>query len=360
MRILRGIFDKLRPLFGDGGKLHTAEPLFNAMDNFAFWSNSRTPGAPHVRDPLDVKRFMSMVIVGLAPCLAAAFYFFGWRVLSMIVVSYAAGGAVEVAFAIIRKEDINEGFLVTGLLFPLILPPTLPLWMVGVGVAFGVLVGKEIFGGTGRNLFNPALVGRCFLFIAYPLQMTTGWVKPILAWPGRLTQYVTVTDVDAIAGATPLSKTAADYELWDLLIGNVPGTIGGVCSLAVIIGGLILLATRVANWRPTIGMIGSFVLFAWLGQSLDTGTPRPILYHLFSGGMLFGAFFMATDPVSAPSTNPARLAYGILIGLLTVLIRYLTPLPEGVMYAILLGNISAPILDEVVIRSRLRRLANEG
>ncbi len=358
MSMLRGVFDKVRPAFSDYGRLHRLAPLFDAMENFFFWTNTRTPGSPHVRDPLDIKRFMSMVVIAMLPALAASTYFFGWRIIAMIVVSYAAGGAVEVLFACVRKEEVNEGFLVTGLLFPLVLPPTLPLWMVAVGVAFGVLVGKEIFGGTGRNLFNPALVGRCFLFLSYSKAMTTRWLDPAQGngmW-GMLGEYA---KADAITSATPLGNPEAGWRLMDLLLGGTPGTVGGTCSLAILAGGVFLLATRVSNWRIPVAMLGAF---AALGAAL---APSGLLgelslaHHLLAGGLLFGAMFMATDPVSAPSTNPARWAYGILIGVLTILIRTLTPLPEGVMFSILLGNVAAPTLDHVVIRLRLRRLARE-
>ena len=207
-----------------------------------------------MRDPLDVKRFMSVVILALAPCVLASLYFFGLRVLAMIAVSYAAGGAVEVLFAIVRKEEINEGFLVTGLLFPLVLPPALPLWMVGVGVAFGVLIGKELFGGTGRNLFNPALVGRCFLALAYPKAMSTNWVKPVAEFPGRLLQYVDCSALDAVTGATPLplAKQGELVDLWHLFFGNVSGSVGETSALAVIIGG--------ASLKGGVGTVaGSFL-----------------------------------------------------------------------------------------------------
>ena len=350
------VFDVARPLFSTDGKLAKAGPWFEAMENFFFWSNERTPNAPHAPDPLDIRRFMSMVIIGLLPCLFAAFYLYGWRALAVIIVSYTVGGTVEVICACIRKEEINEGFLVTGLLFPLVLPPTLPLWMVGVGVAFGVLVGKEIFGGTGRNLFNPTIIGRCFLFLAYPTAMTTQWIDPAVT-TGGLRGFGQWLNVDAITSATPLSQAPDVTSIWNLLIGNVPGTLGGTCSLAIIIGGVFLLTTRVANYRCTIGMIGGFAILGAIMNAL--GQFGPVGWNLLAGGFLFGAFFMATDPVSAPSTNPARWMYGILIGVLTLLMRNLTPLPEGVMFSILLGNVFAPVLDEMVIRTRMRRLARE-
>lgn len=359
MKLLIDLFDRLRPHFKAPGKLALLKPVFEASENFFFSCGKATSVAPHIRDPLDVKRFMSMVIVALAPCLAAAVYFFGLRVLAVIVVSYAAGGVVEVLFAAVRKEEINEGFLVTGLLFPLILPPGLPLWMVAVGVAFGVLVGKEVFGGTGRNPFNPALVGRCFLAIAYPLEMSNTWIAPGGGLTGRLAQYVGASASDAVSSATPLTsaKQGVFEPLANLFWGNVTGSIGETSALAVIAGGLFLLATRVANWRTVAGVLGSFALLGFAAHKFLPGTfAGPVSWHLLAGGLLFGAFFMATDPVTSPITNGGKWAYGILIGVLTLLIRNLTGYVEGVMFAILLGNIVAPILDEITIRVRLRRL----
>ncbi len=359
MKVLLNIFERLRGHFGDDGKLRLAKPMFDAADNFFFAPNTRTIKTPHVRDPLDVKRFMSMVIIALLPCLLAAFYFFGWRVLAMIVVSYAAGGAVEVFFAIVRKEEINEGLLVTGLLFPLILPPATPLWMVAVGVAFGVVVGKELFGGTGRNLFNPALVGRCFLAIAYPKAMSASWIEPIAAFPGRLTQYFYST-ADAVTTATPLglAKQGEITNWYHMLFGNISGSVGETSALLIIIGGLFLLITGMINWRTVAGVLGSFLILStglyWAG--VITVIP---CWHLLAGGLLFGAFFMATDPVTSPTTNSGKWIYGGIIGVMTVLIRNFTPLTEGVTYAILMGNITAPILDDVVVRFRIRRWRNE-
>ncbi len=375
MKFLRKMLDGSRKHFEEGGKLQAAKPLFDAMDNFMFAPSTRTLTSPHVRDPLDVKRFMSMVIIGLLPCLVASVYFFGLRVLAMIIVSYAVGGMVEVAFGIIRKEEINEGFLVTGLIFPLILPPTLPLWMVGVGVAFGVLIGKELFGGTGRNLFNPAILGRCFLALAYAKPMVSGWTQPILAWPGRLLQYVTVQGpdnarqavdvisgktIDALSGATPLG--AADGEVvgsMQMFVGNISGSIGETSALAIIAGGLFLLLTRVANWRSVVGVLGSFAILGGLLHYFRPEQFVAVQWHLMAGGLLFGAFFMVTDPVTSPSTNGGKWMYGIVIGVVTCMIRNFTDYAEGMMFAILLGNIFAPVLDEMVFRASFRRLQNE-
>jgi len=228
VKILLRLFEKVSPAFREGGKLRAFKPVYDAMENFFFAPSKTTLAAPHVRDPLDVKRFMSMVIVALVPCLIASFYFFGLRLIAMIMVSYIAGGTVEVIFAMVRKEDINEGFLVTGMLFPLILPPAMPLWMVGVGVAFGVFVGKELFGGTGRNIFNPALVGRCFLALAYPAAISSNWVTPGAGTTGRFLQYVDASNVEAITSATPLvlAKQGVLVELSHMFIGNVSGSVG--------------------------------------------------------------------------------------------------------------------------------------
>ena len=262
MKFIARLFDNFRPLFKGDGMLRPMKPVFDATENFFFWPATNTTCQPHIRDPLDVKRFMTVVIIALSPCVFLGVYFFGLRVLAMIAVSYAAGGAVETIFAIVRKEEINEGFLVTGMIFPLILPPTLPLWMVGVGVAFGVLVGKELFGGTGRNLFNPAIIGRCFLAISYPVAMSASWIKPGSGMLGRLTEYVGASTVDAVTGATPLvlAKQGTLAPMSDLFFGNVAGSVGETSALAILLGGAFLLLTRVGNWRTVAGVLGGFVL----------------------------------------------------------------------------------------------------
>lgn len=362
MKVLLKIFKKVRPTFEQGGKLGVFKPVYEAMENFFFAPSASTPTSPHIRDPLDVKRLMSMVIVAFLPCLFASFYFFGWRLVAMIVVSYAAGGVVEVIFAIMRKENINEGFLVTGMLFPLILPPTLPLWMVAVGVAFGVFVGKELFGGTGRNIFNPAIVGRCFLALAYPAAMSGNWTIPGTGLTGRMLQYVGTSNADAISSATPLvlAKQGSLAALSEMFLGNTSGSLGETSAIAIILGGVFLLFTRVANWRTVVSTLGSVVVMAGIFHHTEPGRFAPAMWHLCAGGLLFGAFFMATDPVTSPVTNAGKYFYGIVIGVATLLIRNFTGYVEGVMFAILLGNIIAPILDEIVIKLRLRRLASEG
>jgi Na(+)-translocating NADH:ubiquinone oxidoreductase B subunit len=300
----------------------------------------------------------------------AAVYFFGLRMLAMIIVSYVAGLGVEVIFAMVRKEDINEGFFVTGIMFPLVLPPGLPLWAVAVGVIFGVVIGKELFGGTGRNLFNPALVGRCFLALSYAKVMAGSYLVPGAVpwgnfirhglWDGLTSCYVSASTVDAVTSATPLgaAKGGAFEPVLNLLWGNVSGSAGETSAVAILIGGGFLLLTRVGNWRTVAGVLGSFAGLGAALQHFRPGTFAPFGWHMLAGGLLFGAFFMATDPVTSPVTNGGKWMYGIVIGTVALLIRNLTGYVEGVMFAILLGNIVAPILDEMVIRLRLRRLAH--
>jgi Na(+)-translocating NADH:ubiquinone oxidoreductase B subunit len=364
------IIDAARPTFEEGGKLQILNPVFGALEHFFFAPATRTIGAPHIRDPLDLKRVMSMVIIAVMPCVLAALYFFGLRFIAMLVVTYAAGLTVEAIFAMVRKEGINEGFFVTGFLFPLILPPNMPLWMVALGVAFGVFIGKELFGGTGRNVFNPALVGRCFLSLAYPKTMAASWVEPSHELAGSLLTWVSPS-LDAVSGATPLAlaKRAVDPEMGSIahqLLGSVSGSAGETSAILIILGGVFLLFTRVASWRTVVSMLGSFVILTTaliLGRAVSYPLPGvfgPVMWHLFAGGLLFGAFFMATDPVTSPTTNTGKWFYGIIIGSTTVLIRNFTGYVEGVTFAILLGNIVAPILDEIVFGIRIRRLRNEG
>ena len=368
MKWLLNVIEKVRPHFEEGGRLKAFHPVFGALEHFFFSPSETTIGPPHIRDPLDLKRYMSMVIISLVPCVLAALYFFGLRFLAMVVVSYAAGLTVEALFAMVRKEGINEGFFVTGILWPLILPPTLPLWMVAVGVAFGVLIGKELFGGTGRNVFNPALVGRCFLALAYPKTMASSWVEPGQAVAGRLLSWVGPSSADAISAATPLAlaKQGDMVPTSHMFLGNISGSFGETSALMIILGGGFLLLTRVANWRTVLATLASFFALTVAliaGGRLNYSMPGvlgPTLWHLCAGGLLFGAFYMATDPVTGPTTNAAKWIYGITIGSVTVLIRNFTGYVEGVTFAILLGNIVAPILDEIVIAIRIRRLRSEG
>lgn len=364
MKWLLKVIEAVRPNFEEGGKLRLLNPVFGALEHFFFAPSTTTIGAPHVRDPMDLKRFMSMAIISVVPCALAALYLFGLRFIAIVIVSYAAGLTVETLFAMIRKEGINEGFFVTGIYFALILPPNLPLWMVAVGVAFGVFVGKELFGGTGRNLFNAALVGRCFLSLAYPKTMSASWAEPGGGLMGRLLTW----NVDSLSSATPLAaaKQGEITSFVHMFLGNISGSAGETSALLIILGGVFLLITRVANWRSVVSTLGSFaVLTGVLMARGEVSEPMPtligsVLWQVFAGGLLFGAFFMTTDPVTSPTTNTGKWFYGIVIGSVTVLIRNFTGYVEGVTFAILLGNIVAPILDEIVIAIRIRRLQSEG
>ncbi len=372
---------KMGPLFEKGGKLEKLYPLYEAGDTFARTSAEVTRGAPHVRDSIDQKRLMVFVIYALMPCL-----FFGiWNagnqfntanavegatffsdllrgaimVLPIVLVSYIVGGIWEVLFAVVRKHEINEGFLITGMIFPLVLPPTLPLWQVAVGISFGVIIGKEIFGGVGYNILNPALAGRAFLFFAYPAQISGDTV-----WVGSA--------VDTVTQATPLAVAAAEkgtdavaalnsagFGFWNMTIGNIPGCIGATSVIAIVLGLVFLLITGIASWRVIAsGMIGCAamgVLFNAL--PLDNAfAALPFYYHLIMGGFLFGIVFMATDPVSCSATNTGKWIYGFMIGALTVLIRVVNPAyPEGAMLAILFMNVMAPLIDHFVVQAHIKK-----
>lgn len=361
MKRISNLLKTLKPLFEEGSKWRPFWPIYQAADNFFFSHIEETGHAPYARDPIDIKRYMTMVVVALTPAFLVSLYTFGPRVLLMVLVSYVAGGIVEVTFSIVRKEEINEGFLVTGFIFPLILPPGLPLWMVAVGCIFGVLVGKEVFGGTGRNLFNAALVGRCFLAFAYPGAMTSSWFTPgpekWLQWPGCL-----AAASDAVTTATPLglAKAGEMVSSIQLFTGHVAGSAGETSALAILIGGVILMLTGIANWRTIAGGVASLTLLAGVLHLLHPEQVAPPLFQLLAGGWLFGIVFMATDPVTGPVTLAGKWTYGILIGVLTVLIRSYSGFVEGVMFAILFGNICAPLIDEAVIRIHIRRYAKES
>jgi Na+-transporting NADH:ubiquinone oxidoreductase subunit B len=360
MRTLQRVMNRLRPQFEEGGRLARLHPVFQALENFLFAAPLRPLARPFARDPLDVKRYMSLVIVALLPSFVASVYFFGWRMILLLIVSYAVGAVVEVLFAVIRKEEINEGFLVTGFIFPLILPPGLPLWIAALGILFGVLVGKEIFGGTGRNLFNPALVGRVFLALGYPAAMTSAWIAPAPGGWGRITMSIPAAATDAVTSATPLvaAKGGVLATPFDLFFGRVLGSAGETSALAVVVGGIFLLMVGVASWRTVLGILASFLALNGILEAVAPTAVNPVWFNLLSGGLLFGTFFMATDPVSGPVTQSGKWAYGALIGATTLLIRSFSGFVEGVMFAILLGNICAPLIDEAVIRARVRRYSS--
>ncbi|MCK5579737.1 MAG: NADH:ubiquinone reductase (Na(+)-transporting) subunit B [Candidatus Omnitrophica bacterium] len=375
------IMKKLAKLFEKGGKLEKLYPLYEALDTFVLTPGKATKKAPHVRDAADLKRMMVFVVIALIPATLMGIYNAGcqiqsfkggdcsllscfgvglMQVLPIILVSYMAGGFWEVLFAVVRKHEINEGFLVTGLLYALVLPPTIPLWQVAVGISFGIVIGKEIFGGTGFNVLNPALAARAFVFFAYPAQLSGDavWVA-----------------VDGFTKATPLAVVAgagkggsaiaalaeAGYSFKDMFVGFIPGAIGETSTLACLVGLVFLLITRVASWRIVagcaLGLVGTSLLFmCFQGENSLTFFSLPPHWHLVMGGFAFGAVFMATDPVSASATNTGRWIYGVLIGVLVVLIRMVNPAyPEGVMLAILFMNVFAPLIDHFVVEGHIKK-----
>jgi RnfABCDGE-type electron transport complex D subunit len=338
MKIAKTLFEGLKK----NRLLRPIKPIIETFEGIVLGSPYATSGAPHFLDHIEIKRYMSTVILALIPTTVAAVVFFGWYVLAMILTSYVVGGLIEVLFALIRKKEIEEGFLVTGLIFPLILPPTVPLWVVAVGIAFGVFFGKEVFGGTGRNIFNPALVGRIFITIAFPQIMSATWRLPFS---------------DAITTATPLavyrsSQAAAPYL--DLLLGQVAGSTGEVFRIGIIAGAVLLMMSRVSSWRITLSYLGSVALFALVAHALGPDTFAPPLFQLLAGSVLFGAVFMATDPVTSPATKPGKFIFGIGCGIITVVIRSLSGFTEGVMFSIVIMNAFTPLIDSAVVNLKYR------
>jgi Na+-transporting NADH:ubiquinone oxidoreductase subunit B len=387
--MIKDIFDSIRKHFADGGRLERLYPFYESIETIFFAPARVTIGGPHVRDSLDVKRFMTLVIVALMPHLLFGIYNTGyqchlasglsvdfipvfarglWLVMPMVVVTYAVGFFWEVLFAVVRKHEISEGLFVSCMLFPLILPPTTPLWQVALGISFGIVIGKEIFGGTGRNFLNPALTGRAFLFFAYPAQMSGDAV-----W----TAIVGLKEkaVDAFSGATPLAISAlspmdgriesalsdAGFTMGKLFFGRYPGAIGATSTLLCLAGAVFLILLGIASYRIIVGgvlgiLCAGYCLNFMAGDSSAAWLSLNPLYHLVMGGAAFGIAYMATDPVSAPDMNGAKWIYGFAIGALTVLVRVFNPaFPEGIMLAILFMNVFAPLLDHMAVGLRLRR-----
>ncbi len=391
MNPLKKILDDSEPHFTGSGKYQKLAPLFEATKTFFFFPSPKNVVMPFIRDHLDLKRYMSFVLIALIPVLLFGMYNTGfqsglaegetfgmgrsflrgaWYVLPIILVSYGVGFFWEILFAVVRKHKISEGFLVTGMLFPLTLPATIPLWQVALGISFGVVIGKEVFGGTGRNILNPALTARAFVFFSYPVTMSGN------IWVAARETVGAVGAVDGFSGATALAVTgiegesitralsSAGFSLSDLFLGFVPGSIGETSALCCLLGALFLIVTRIANFRIVLGGIAGLVVTAILFYLIPGGQESWAnagpLYHLCAGGFLFGISFMATDPVSAPGTNAGRWAFGFLIGFLTVTIRVINPaFVEGTMLAILFMNVFAPLLDHLVIKYKTsKRIPN--
>jgi len=376
MNFLRKSLDNLKKPFGKGQKFEKFAPAVNAFDTFLYVPNHTTKHGSHIRDAVDLKRTMITVIIALLPALFYGIYNTGFqyysqigtdfttidavihgslKVLPMIAVSYIVGLTIEFAFAIFRGHEVNEGYLVTGLLIPMIMPVDIPLWMVAVSVAFAVLIGKEAFGGTGMNILNPALTARAFAFFAYPTYMSGNKV-----WVSEASK------VDGISGETILGmlasgETAIPYDISQMFYGGIPGSIAETSTLMVLVGALILIYTGVGSWRIMLGSVIGAALTGWLFNLWGANELMSFNWfnHLIVGGFAFGVVFMATDPVSAAQTTKGKWIYGILVGLFCILIRVFNPAyPEGVMLAILLMNIFAPTIDHYVIEANINKRLN--
>lgn len=374
MNFVEKFFEQNREKVAKGQKLHWLASTFEAFESFSFVSNktAKAKGA-HFRDGIDSKRAIIVVVIALIPALLFGMYNVGWqhfntlgqiaqtgfweiffygflKVLPMIIVSYVVGLFIEFLFAQIRNEEVNEGYLVTGLLIPMIVPPTTPLWQLVLAVIFGTLIGKEVFGGTGMNFMNPALVARAFLFFAYPSQMSGD-----MAW---------ICDMpDGVTGATPLGEMLAGATLpvasvCDMIYGFVPGSVGETSIIAIALGACLLLLTGIASWRIMLSIFCGGALMGIIFNLIGTNAymQMPFWYHFILGGFAFGAVFMATDPVTAAHTNMGKYIYGFLIGIMTVLIRVVNPAyPEGMMLAILLMNVFAPLIDYYVVNANINK-----
>lgn len=372
----------MRPNFEEGGKFYAFHSLFDAMDTFFLTPEATTTSGCHIRDAVDNKRTMFTVVIALIPALLFGMYNIGYqhylsegviaagdycanfwgnfgygllKLLPMILVSYIVGLGIECIFAQIRKHEVSEGYFVTGMLIPLICPPDVPLWQLALAVAFAVIIGKEVFGGTGYNFLNPALVARAFLFFSYPIQMSgdTVWIA---------------AQGDAISGATPLGEMIAgaaqpSASVLDMIIGFMPGSVGETSVIAILIGALILLVTGVASWRIMLSIFvgGAAMGLIFNAVGANEYMSMPFYYHFLMGGFMFGAVFMATDPVTAAHTNTGKYIYGFLIGVMAVLIRVVNPAyPEGMMLAILLLNVFAPLIDYYVVDANIRKRAKRA
>lgn len=374
MEWIRQKLDKFKKPFGKGQKYEKYAPAVNAIDTFLYTPNHTTQSGAHVRDAVDLKRVMITVVLSLIPVLIFGMWNAGYQYLSqiqaevgfwealghgatklvpMIVVSYAVGLGIEFVFAIMRGHEVNEGYLVTGLLIPMIMPIDLPLWMLAISVVFAVLVGKEAFGGTGMNILNPALTARAFAFFAYPTYMSGNAV-----WVSE------ASNVDAVSGETILGSLAAgdqvDYSVMDMFMGYMPGSVAETPTFLILLAGLFLIFTKVGSWRIMLSaFLGAAVMgliFNALGIEGNDLTNFPWYEHLLVGGLAFGIVYMATDPVSAAQTTRGKWIYGFLIGLFSIMIRIFNPAyPEGVMLAILLLNVFAPTIDHYVIEGNVKR-----
>ena len=389
MNGLRNFVDKIKPTFEKGGKLGFLHSTFDAFETFLFVPNTVTRRGAHVRDCVDLKRVMIMVVIALVPAMLFGIWNTGYqhslafgldwgfwnivlyglvKVLPLYIVSYLVGLGIEFVSAQIQGHEVNEGYLVSGMLIPLIVPVDVPLWMLAIAVAFAVIIGKEVFGGTGMNIWNPALLTRAFLFFSYPSKMSGDTV-----WTGGVERFVNEGVafqagnglVDGFSGATPLANASmqglqnSGYSLWDMILGTIPGSVGETSVIAILLGAVILLWTGVASWKIMASSVIGGLAIGYLGYAVGA-TDFPGYYQLVMGGFLFGTVFMATDPVTSAQTECGKWIYGFLVGALAVTVRLWNPgYPEGMMLAILLMNTFAPLIDHYVIEGSIKRRAKK-
>ena len=383
---LRNLVDKIKPTFEKGGKLGFLHSTFDAFETFLFVPNTVTKRGAHVRDCVDLKRVMIMVVIALVPAMLFGVWNTGYqhslafgldwgfwdnvlyglgKVLPLYIVSYLVGLGIEFVSAQIQGHEVNEGYLVSGMLIPLIVPVDVPLWMLAIAVAFAVIIGKEVFGGTGMNIWNPALLTRAFLFFSYPSMMSGDTV-----WTGGVTRFVNEGVayqagnglVDGFSGATPLANATLDNlapKFMDMVIGTIPGSVGETSVIAILLGAFLLIWTGVASWKIMVSSVIGGLAVGYLGYAVGA-TDLPGYYQLIMGGFLFGTVFMATDPVTSAQTECGKWIYGFLVGALAVTVRIWNPgYPEGMMLAILLMNTFAPLIDHYVIEGQIKRRAKK-
>ena len=387
MRFIRNLLDKAAPMFQQGGKFERLHPIFEATDTILFSTDERTKNGPHIRDSVDIKRIMILVVISLIPC-----YLFGainigyqkslaygitnsWQenfytglitIIPIIAVTFASGAFWELLFGVARKHPISEGFLVTCALIPLTLPPSIPLWQVSVATSFGIVIGKEIFGGVGMNIFNPALMARAFLYFTYPARISGDKVWAMapdgFSGPTALSIPAGQTNANAVELLDKASSTLVfDYSWMNMFMGWIPGSIGETNKLLILFGALFLILLGITSWRVMVGSALGMVSMAFIMNILSPFSSNTMLsipphYHLVMGSFLFGTVFMATEPVTGAHTDKGRWIFGILVGALTVIIRSINPAyPEGIMLAILLMNAFAPLIDYYVVQSNIKK-----
>lgn len=375
MNGLRKFTDKIKPNFVKGGKFGWLQSTFGAFESFLFVPDKVTTKGVHVRDSVDLKRVVTAALIALLPCVLFSMWNIGYqrnlaiggemsfwamvwygflKILPLYLVTYIVGLGIEFTSAQLRGHEVNEGFLFSGLIIPMIVPVTIPLWMLAVAVAFAVIIGKEVFGGTGMNIWNPALLARAFLFFSYPNSMSGDSV-----WIGLRKADVAI---DGFSGATPLALSSegldvltAKYSAADLFFGAIPGSVGETCKIAILLGAFILIWTGVGSWKIMLSSVAGALLVGFIGK-VGGATDVPAYYHLLMGGFLFGTVFMATDPVTAAQTECGKWIYGFLIGAIAVVIRLFNPgYPEGMMLSILLMNSFAPLIDHCVVSRNINK-----